>query len=728
MAEIRPAPAQTPARWQRRIPLGGNMSKKRPDKQLRGKGSVMRIEIRTLNTVWRRIQLASVGALLILLPACNLVGGKTTTLSLDTTPTSVAAGSQTVFSASISHNNGQFLGANWTLASTGSPCSPGCGTLSNPTNNGSPGNGDTATITYTAPNAPPNPNSVTITATSVENPSSAGSDTFTITAVVPPLVVQTPNFGADGINVPYVPVTLQATGGVAPYIWSISNGTLPDGISLSGDGVLSGTPTTAGVFNFTVAVLDNVGTTASVTGALSVIGPQANVNITGVTLHSGSTDPQFATITTNDGSQTDLWGDKDANGMVTALRNIKAQSGGTTPTSTIFALDSSANLVQFQTGDGTVFNISWQTPTTATVVAYTSDGTAIVGPVQITLPASAAAANRRLRAKGASLLTTGVANDFQVQVNHCGKPAADATVNLSVEGSLTPNTIEDILAEQTSLGTYDAQIPVLIPSSVVASTVSFCDTVANWASQFIGNWSNAKSLLAQTCMIMTATAAVSSLATGPAGLAAAAEIEAACVVGLQAWYQVDVLVGAVSPPVQSNGLKKFCDTGIPAVANLINDSIVFVQVTASIPGQPAQTTTNASYGGQGPFSPVTINFDTGGACDIQGNWAGGWSRVDRQGKVHEGGLTAAIADSIATAGAYDVVLTVTDSNGSANYTFPGEPTGENSLGTFFDFGPAVIDGVSGTAEGVLTPDGKALSGSYVGDAPGAIGGWSMIKK
>ena len=110
---------------------------------------------------------------------CN-IGQKTTVLALQTTPSSISAGTQVVFTAVISHNNGNFAGANWTLTSSGTACSPGCGTLSNPTNSGSAGNGDTATITYTAPNTAPNPNSITITATSVENPNSSGADTFTI--------------------------------------------------------------------------------------------------------------------------------------------------------------------------------------------------------------------------------------------------------------------------------------------------------------------------------------------------------------------------------------------------------------------------------------------------------------------------------------------------------------------------------------------------------------------
>ncbi|MFN0112306.1 MAG: beta strand repeat-containing protein [Blastocatellia bacterium] len=49
--------------------------------------------------------------------------------------------------------------------------------------------------------------------------------------------------------------TLTATGGVAPYSFSFS-GTLPTELTLTSAGVLSGTPTTAGTFNFTVTAMD----------------------------------------------------------------------------------------------------------------------------------------------------------------------------------------------------------------------------------------------------------------------------------------------------------------------------------------------------------------------------------------------------------------------------------------------------------------------------------------
>ncbi len=60
-------------------------------------------------------------------------------------------------------------------------------------------------------------------------------------------------------GVAYLSQTLQATGGLPPYVWSVGTGTsLPPGLKLSAGGVLSGTPTTAGVYTFTATVTDSL--------------------------------------------------------------------------------------------------------------------------------------------------------------------------------------------------------------------------------------------------------------------------------------------------------------------------------------------------------------------------------------------------------------------------------------------------------------------------------------
>ena len=50
-----------------------------------------------------------------------------------------------------------------------------------------------------------------------------------------------------------------ASTGSAPVAWNLENGILPDGLALSTDGLISGTPTATGAFSFTVKATNSAG-------------------------------------------------------------------------------------------------------------------------------------------------------------------------------------------------------------------------------------------------------------------------------------------------------------------------------------------------------------------------------------------------------------------------------------------------------------------------------------
>jgi hypothetical protein len=79
------------------------------------------------------------------------------------------------------------------------------------------------------------------------------------------------------MNVAYTN-TLQAAGGTSPYSWLVTAGNLPAGLALSGAGVLSGTPTASGTFNFSVTVTDSKQNT--VTGPFTLVIAGAGLRIT----------------------------------------------------------------------------------------------------------------------------------------------------------------------------------------------------------------------------------------------------------------------------------------------------------------------------------------------------------------------------------------------------------------------------------------------------------------
>ncbi len=68
---------------------------------------------------------------------------------------------------------------------------------------------------------------------------------------------------------------LTVENGTAPFTWSFTGGTLPPGVALSATGRLSGTPTGAGTFSFTVQVTDASGSSATRAVTLTVVPPPA---------------------------------------------------------------------------------------------------------------------------------------------------------------------------------------------------------------------------------------------------------------------------------------------------------------------------------------------------------------------------------------------------------------------------------------------------------------------
>ena len=63
-----------------------------------------------------------------------------------------------------------------------------------------------------------------------------------------------PNRAQGEVSVPFN-ATIAATGGLGPYTWAVTAGTLPPGLTLT-NGAITGTPTTAGGYAFVASVTD----------------------------------------------------------------------------------------------------------------------------------------------------------------------------------------------------------------------------------------------------------------------------------------------------------------------------------------------------------------------------------------------------------------------------------------------------------------------------------------
>jgi hypothetical protein len=82
-------------------------------------------------------------------------------------------------------------------------------------------------------------------------------------------------------------VPLSATGGSGTYTWSVVSGNLPAGLTLSSAGVITGTPTTAGLSSFTVQAEDSEKTPQIGTQALKLAISGGNLTITSLPLQGG---------------------------------------------------------------------------------------------------------------------------------------------------------------------------------------------------------------------------------------------------------------------------------------------------------------------------------------------------------------------------------------------------------------------------------------------------------
>jgi len=207
-------------------------------------------------------------------------GGGITSLSASSV--TIDAGQSFSSTAKLSGN----LTVTWTLS--GANCSgASCGALSAATG---------TSVTYTAPSGIASQMQVTATAAVLNT---KNSSSVAITVNPDPTITGTPGDGTVGTA---YSATLVAAGGTAPLTLSQASGTLPPGLTFDpATGVISGTPTTAGVYHFTVQLTDSSSIPYTVTAAetISVLTNSSTpqLALTASTLPNGTVNvPYSATI------------------------------------------------------------------------------------------------------------------------------------------------------------------------------------------------------------------------------------------------------------------------------------------------------------------------------------------------------------------------------------------------------------------------------------------------
>nr|WP_051885233.1 putative Ig domain-containing protein [Lysobacter antibioticus] len=168
------------------------------------------------------------------------VAAPTTSIAPTTLPNGTVAAA---YSQSITASGGI---APYTYAITAGALPAGLSLASNGTLSGTPTAGGSFNFTVTA----------TGSSTGTGAPHT-GSRAYTLVIAPPTIALPATTLANGTVAVAYSATLNPASGGTAPYTYAVTAGALPPGISLSSAGVLSGTPTAAGTFNFAVTATDS---------------------------------------------------------------------------------------------------------------------------------------------------------------------------------------------------------------------------------------------------------------------------------------------------------------------------------------------------------------------------------------------------------------------------------------------------------------------------------------
>jgi hypothetical protein len=163
--------------------------------------------------------------------------------------------------------------------------------------------------------------------------------------IVNPLAVASASTLTGGTAGTAYSQSLAVTGGAASYVWSVSSGALPGGMTFSGGGVLSGTPTASGTFSFTAQVTDASGQVASQAFSITVASAfstwAAGFGLTGANAGAGASY-------TGDGIANLLKFAFGANPTVSGIATIAVNNGTlTTHGAPVVQLNAGGNLAVF---------------------------------------------------------------------------------------------------------------------------------------------------------------------------------------------------------------------------------------------------------------------------------------------------------------------------------------------------------------------------------------------
>jgi hypothetical protein len=302
---------------------------------------------------------------------------------------------------------------------------------------------------------------VSVTDSSSPVETASGNLSITITAAATTVQITTSSLAAGQTNTAYS-AALAATGGTAPYAWSVSSGSLPAGLTLSSAGQISGTPTTAGTSSFTVAVSDSSSPAASATANLgiTIAASATSVHITTSSLSGGVAKTAYsATLAASGGKTPYSWSISSGSLPVGLTLSASGQISGTPTTAgtssfTVKVADSSspaqtatANLSIPIAASGTPLQITTSSlPSGIAKTSYSATLAATGGKTSYSWSVSSGSLPTGLTLSTSGQMsgtpTSAGTFSFTVKVTDSSSPAQSSTANLSITISASGTPVQ----------------------------------------------------------------------------------------------------------------------------------------------------------------------------------------------------------------------------------------------------------------------------------------------